>query len=175
MTRNITDSVVESDYISRYHRHEVQENQASSVLTKKIRAPVDVVWSTVRKFEEPQKYKPFVQSCIMHGDVRPGNVREVCVVSGLPATTSTEMLETLDDEQHILIYKLLGGDHRLRNYKSITTLHTETVEGKPGTLVLESYSVDIPDGNTKEDTMFFVEAVIKCNLKSLADISERLA
>ena len=71
------------------------------------------VWSIVRRFDEPQKYKPFVQSCVMHGDVRPGNVREVYVISGLPASTSTEVLEILDDEQHILSYKVLGGDHRL--------------------------------------------------------------
>ena len=73
------------------------------------------VWSIVRRFDEPQKYKPFVQRCVMHGDgdVRPGNVREVYVISGLPASTSTEILEILDDEQHILSYKVLGGDHRL--------------------------------------------------------------
>lgn len=76
------------------------------------------VWSTVRKFEAPQKYKTFVKSCVMRGDVRPGNVREVCVISGLPATTSTEMLETLDDEQHILCYRVVGGDHRLRVRKT---------------------------------------------------------
>eukprot|EP00250_Pteridium_aquilinum_P000738 c10894_g1_i2 orf=90-557(+) len=133
------------------------------------------VWSTVRKFEEPQKYKTFVKSCVIHGDVQPGSVREVCVISGLPATTSTEMLERLDDEEHIMCYRVVGGDHRLKNYKSVVTLHPETVEGKPGTLIIESFSVDVPDGNTKQDTMFFVEALIKCNLKALADICERQA
>lgn len=62
-----------------------------------------------------------------------------------------------------------------QNYSSIITLHPETIDGRPGTLVIESFVVDVPDGNTKDETCFFVEALIKCNLKSLADISERLA
>ena len=46
--------------------------------------------------------------------VREGCIREVHVVSGLPATTSLERLDTLDDENHLLIYTILGGDHRLK-------------------------------------------------------------
>lgn len=42
-------------------------------------------------------------------------------------------------------------------------------------MVIESFVVDVPDGNTKDETCYFVEALIKCNLKSLADVSERLA
>jgi abscisic acid receptor (PYR/PYL family) len=41
--------------------------------------------------------------------------------------------------------------------------------------VIESFVVDVPDGNTKDETCYFVEAVIKCNLTSLAEVSERLA
>lgn len=41
--------------------------------------------------------------------------------------------------------------------------------------MIESFVVDVPEGNTKDETCYFVEALIKCNLKSLADISERLA
>ncbi|XP_065865111.1 uncharacterized protein [Euphorbia lathyris] len=43
-----------------------------------------------------------------------GSVREVNVKSGLPATTSTERLKLLDDEEHILGVKFVGGDHRLK-------------------------------------------------------------
>ena len=35
-------------------------------------------------------------------------------MSGLPATTSTERLELLDDEEHILGIRIIGGDHRLK-------------------------------------------------------------
>ncbi|XP_076957437.1 abscisic acid receptor PYL9-like [Bidens hawaiensis] len=164
-------------YIRRHHRHNPipGRHQCASAVVKHISAPVDIVWSLVRRFDEPQKYKPFVSRCTMHGDLHIGSVREVNVKSGLPATTSTERLELLDDKEHILGIKIVGGDHRLKNYSSILTVHPEVIEGRPGTLAVESFVVDIPDGNTKEETCYFVKALINCNLKSLADVSERMA
>ena len=50
----------------------------------------------------------------MQGDLKIGSLREVNVKSGLPATMSTERLELLDDEKHILGIKIIGGDHRLK-------------------------------------------------------------
>ena len=41
-------------------------------------------------------------------------------------------------------------------------------------MVIESFVVDVPEGNTKDETCYFVEALIRCNLKSLADVSERM-
>ncbi|KAF5190758.1 Abscisic acid receptor pyr1 [Thalictrum thalictroides] len=168
-------NTMESEYILRHHRHEISENQCSSVIVKHIKAPIHLVWSLVRRFDQPQRYKPFVSRCIVQGDLEIGSVREVNVKSGLPATTSTERLELLNEEEHILGIRIVGGDHRLRNYSSILTVHPEIIDGRPGTLVIESYVVDVPEGNTKDDTCYFVETMIKCNLKSLADISERLA
>ncbi|KAL6982085.1 hypothetical protein U1Q18_023701 [Sarracenia purpurea var. burkii] len=133
------------------------------------------VWSLVRRFDQPQQYKPFVSRCIMQGELNIGSLRQVNVKSGLPATTSTERLELLDDEEHILGIRIVGGDHRLKNYSSIITVHPEIIDGRPGTLVIESFVVDVPDGNTKDDTCYFVKALINCNLKSLADASERMA
>ena len=147
----------------------------AAALVKHVKAPVNLVWSLVRRFDQPQKYKPFVSRCIMKGDLGIGSVREVNVKSGLPATTSTERLELLDDEEHILGIKIVGGDHRLRNYSSIITVHPEVIEGRPGTMVIESFAVDVPEGNTKDETCYFVEALIRCNLKSLAYVSERMA
>ena len=80
------------------------------------------VWSLVRRFDQPQKYKPFVSRCIMQGDLGIGSVREVNVKSGLPATTSTERLEQLDDEEHILGIRIVGGDHRLRVWYFVLSL-----------------------------------------------------
>ncbi|KAF5451099.1 hypothetical protein F2P56_031395 [Juglans regia] len=168
-------SAVESEYIRRYHRHEPGENQCSSELVKRIKAPVHLVWSLVRRFDQPQKYKPFVSRCVLKGNLEIGSLREVDVKSGLPATTSTERLELLDDDEHVLSMKIIGGDHRLRNYSSIISLHPEIIDGRPGTLVIESFVVDVPEGNTNDETCYFVQALIKCNLKSLADVSERLA
>ncbi|KAB2056443.1 Abscisic acid receptor PYL9 -like protein [Gossypium arboreum] len=167
--------MMEAQYIWRHHRHDIRDDQCSSALVKHVKAPVNLVWSLVRRFDQPQKYKPFVSRCIMKGDLGIGSVREVNVKSGLPATTSTERLELLDDEEHILGIKIVGGDHRLRNYSSIITVHPEVIEGRPGTMVIESFAVDVPEGNTKDETCYFVEALIRCNLKSLADVSERMA
>ncbi|OWM88152.1 abscisic acid receptor PYL3 [Punica granatum] len=166
---------MEAQYIERHHRHHPGENQCSSSLCKHIRAPVHLVWSLVRRFDQPQKYKPFVSRCVVKGDLGIGSVREVNVKSGLPATTSTERLELLNDEEHILGIKIVGGDHRLRNYSSIMTVHPEFIDGRPGTLVIESFVVDVPEGNTKDETCYFVRALIRCNLKSLAEVSERMA
>ncbi|KAF8642626.1 hypothetical protein HU200_067307 [Digitaria exilis] len=146
--------------------------------------PLDV-WSLVRRFDQPQLFKPFVSRCEMKGNIEIGSVREVNVKSGLPATRSTERLELLDDNEHILSVRFVGGDHRLqaflgynasalanRNYSSILTVHPEVIDSRPGTLVIESFVVDVPDGNTKDETCYFVEALLKCNLKSLAEVSE---
>ncbi|KAL1531975.1 Abscisic acid receptor pyl8 [Salvia divinorum] len=165
----------EREYLRKHHTHEIKDNQCSSFLIKRIKAPVHLVWSHVRRFDQPQKYKPFVSRCIVQGNLEIGSLREVDVKSGLPATTSTERLELLDDNEHILSVRIVGGDHRLRNYSSIVSVHPEVIDGRPGTVVIESFVVDVPEGNTKDETCYFVEALIRCNLKSLADVSERLA
>ncbi|CAH1424527.1 unnamed protein product [Lactuca virosa] len=153
---------LEMEYIKKHHRHEISENQCTSVLLKHIKAPVHLVWSLVRRFDEPQKYKPFVSRCVVaEGNLEIGSLREVDVKSGLPATTSTERLELLDDDQHIFSIRIIGGDHRLRNYSSIISVHPEMTEGgRPGTLVVESFVVDVPEGNTKDETCYFVQAKI---------------
>ncbi|CAD6272554.1 unnamed protein product [Miscanthus lutarioriparius] len=166
----------ETEYVRRLHRHAPAEHQCTSTLVKHIKAPVHLVWELVRSFDQPQRYKPFVRNCVVRGDqLEVGSLRDVNVKSGLPATTSTERLEQLDDDLHILGVKFVGGDHRLQNYSSIITVHPESIDGRPGTLVIESFVVDVPDGNTKDETCYFVEAVIKCNLKSLAEVSVQLA
>lgn len=63
----------------------------------------------------------------------------------------------------------------LQNYSSVITVHPETIDGKPGTMVIESFMVDVPDGNTKDETCYFVKALINCNHKSLSEVSERMA
>uniref|UniRef100_A0A0E0PYM9 Uncharacterized protein n=1 Tax=Oryza rufipogon TaxID=4529 RepID=A0A0E0PYM9_ORYRU len=153
----------EMEYIRQFHRHEPSSNQCTSFVAKHIKAPLQTVWSLVRRFDQPQLFKPFVR-------------KEVNVQSGLPATRSTERLELLDDNEHILKVKFIGGDHMLKNYSSILTIHSEVIDGQLGTLVVESFVVDIPEGNTKDDICYFIENVLRCNLMTLADVSEeRLA
>ncbi|XP_066321606.1 abscisic acid receptor PYL3-like isoform X1 [Miscanthus floridulus] len=105
---------METDYVRRFHRHEPRDHQCSSAVAKHIKAPVHLVWSLVRRFDQPQLFKPFVSRCEMKGNIEIGSVREVNVKSGLPATRSTERLELLDDNEHILSVRFVGGDHRLQ-------------------------------------------------------------
>ncbi|GKV28241.1 hypothetical protein SLEP1_g37320 [Rubroshorea leprosula] len=162
------------DTVARNHTHVVGPNQCCSYAVQLIEAPVDTVWSVVRRFDNPQGYKHFVKSChVITGDGNVGTLREVHVVSGLPAACSTERLEILDDERHVLSFSVVGGDHRLTNYRSVTTLHASP--SGTGTVVVESYVVDVPTGNTREDTRLFVGTIVRCNLQSLAQIAEHMA
>ncbi|KAK9161223.1 hypothetical protein Syun_007564 [Stephania yunnanensis] len=72
------------------------------------------VWSLTRRFDQPQRYKLFVSRCVEQGGVNIGSVKEVSVKIGLPATTSTGRLELLNEEEHILGIRIVGGDHRLK-------------------------------------------------------------
>ncbi|KAB2596345.1 abscisic acid receptor PYL4 [Pyrus ussuriensis x Pyrus communis] len=159
--------------LTRYHSHVMAPNQCCSAVVQSIEAPVQTVWSVVRRFDNPQAYKHFLKSChVIDGKGDVGTVREVHVVSGLPAGSSTERLEILDDERHVISFSVVGGDHRLTNYRSVTTLH-DSPNGV-GTVVVESYVVDVPPGNTKEETCVFVDTIVRCNLQSLAQIAESM-
>jgi abscisic acid receptor (PYR/PYL family) len=161
--------------VARYHTHTVAPKQCCSAVVQNIDAPVSTVWSVVRRFDNPQAYKHFLKSCqVIDGDGNVGTLREVHVVSGLPAESSTERLEILDDDRHVISFSVVGGDHRLRNYRSVTTLHAAS-SGGTGTVVVESYVVDVPPGNTKEETCVFVDTIVRCNLQSLAQIAENMA
>lgn len=165
-----------------YHTYAVGPNQCCSAVVQRIDAPVPTVWSFVRRFDHPQAYKHFVKSChVLAGDGDVGTLREIRVVSGLPAANSTERLEILDDDRHVISFSVVGGDHRLANYRSVTTLHpaadaADAADGEgEGTVVVESYVVDVPPGNTKEETCVFVDTIVRCNLQSLSQISHNLA
>ncbi|XP_066362755.1 abscisic acid receptor PYL5-like [Miscanthus floridulus] len=165
--------------VARHHEHVARAGQCCSAVVQAIEAPVGAVWSVVRRFDRPQAYKHFIRSCRLvdggdAGGVAVGSVREVRVVSGLPATSSRERLEILDDERRVLSFRVVGGEHRLANYRSVTTVH-EADAGAGGTVVVESYVVDVPPGNTVDETRVFVDTIVRCNLQSLARTAERLA
>lgn len=160
--------------VANHHMLVVGQNQCYSVVIQTIKASVSTVWSVVRRFDNPQGYKHFVKSCnvVASGDgIRVGALREVRLVSGLPAVSSMERLDILDEERHVISFSVVGGVHRCRNYRSVTTLHGD---GNGGTVVIESYVVDVPQGNTKEETCSFVDTIVRCNLQSLAQIAEKL-
>lgn len=173
----ISDDISVPESLMHHHTHAVAPNQCCSAVVQTIAAaPVDAVWAVVRRFDKPQVYKLFLKSChVIVGDGDVGTLREVRVVSGLPAECSTERLEILDDEKHVMSFSVVGGEHRLHNYRSVTTLHAAPPRsggGSCGTVVVESYVVDMPQGNTKEETCAFVDTIVKCNLQSLAQIAQ---
>ncbi|XP_057958360.1 abscisic acid receptor PYL2-like [Malania oleifera] len=155
-----------------YHTPELPSNTCYSVATQRIEAPAAAVWAQIRNFENPQRHKHFIKSCALRrGDGGVGSVREVTVVSGLPASTSTERLEILDEEQRVVSFRMIGGDHRLNNYRSVTSVSELRKKGKAYSVVLESYAVEIPEGNTREETKLFVDTVVKLNLQKLRDVA----
>ncbi|CAI0415644.1 unnamed protein product [Linum tenue] len=134
------------EYVARHHARALGPNQCCSAVVRRIDAPVSTVWSVVRRFDNPQAYKHFLKSChLIRGDGDVGTLREVRVVSGLPAGKSTERLEILDDERHVISFSVVGGDHRLHNYRSVTTLHPAAAD-----------------------------TIVRCNLQSLAQIAENM-
>uniref|UniRef100_A0ACD5YTD9 Uncharacterized protein n=1 Tax=Avena sativa TaxID=4498 RepID=A0ACD5YTD9_AVESA len=164
--------------VARHHEHAASgaggRRCCCSAVVQRVSAPAADVWSVVRRFDQPQAYKSFVRSCaVLDGDGGVGTLREVRVVSGLPAASSRERLEILDEERHVLSFRVVGGEHRLRNYRSVTTVHPG--EAETGTVVVESYVVDVPPGNTPDDTRVFVDTIVRCNLQSLARTAEKLA
>jgi len=96
--------------VARHHEHAALAGQCCSAVVQAIAAPVGAVWSVVRRFDRPQAYKHFIRSCrLVDGDGGAvGSVREVRVVSGLPATSSRERLEILDDERRVLSFRVVG-------------------------------------------------------------------
>lgn len=104
-----------------------------------------------------------------------GDTRDVNVVSGLPAASSTERLDILDDHRHVTGFTITGGEHRLRNYRSVTSVHEFDHDGGIWTVVLESYIVDVPEGNTEEDTRVFADTVVRLNLQMLASVTEAMS
>ncbi|KAK4395156.1 Abscisic acid receptor PYL2 [Sesamum angolense] len=164
--------------IQRYHQPmqplPSSANTCTSLIVQRIEAPSAAVWPFVRAFGSPQTYKHFIKSCeVVEGDgAAVGSRRCLTVVSGLPATTSIEKLEILDDENRVLSFRVVGGEHRLKDYQSVTSVNEVISEvNKIYSVVLESYVVEIPEGNTSEDTKMFVDTIVKLNLQKLRDVA----
>ncbi|KQJ97910.1 abscisic acid receptor PYR1 [Brachypodium distachyon] len=168
--------------VEAYHLYAVGQGQCSSLLAQRIEAPAAAVWAIVRRFDCPQVYKHFIRNCALRpdpnagageddGELRPGRLREVSVISGLPASTSTERLDLLDDARRAFGFTIIGGEHRLRNYRSVTTVSEIRAAGAAA-VVLESYIVDVPEGNSEEDTRLFADTVVRLNLQKLKSVAE---
>jgi abscisic acid receptor (PYR/PYL family) len=171
LTQHEFDSLI--PFITEHHTYLIGSGQCSTLLAQRIHAPPETVWSVVRSFDKPQIYKHFIKSCSVKDgfQMKVGCTRDVNVISGLPAATSTERLDLLDDNLRVTGFSIIGGEHRLTNYRSVTSVHGFD-NGEIWTVVLESYIVDVPEGNTEEDTRLFADTVVKLNLQKLASVTE---
>jgi abscisic acid receptor (PYR/PYL family) len=171
LTQHEFDSLI--PFITEHHTYLIGSGQCSTLLAQRIHAPPETVWSAVRSFDKPQIYKHFIKSCSVKDgfQMKVGCTRDVNVISGLPAATSTERLDLLDDNLRVTGFSIIGGEHRLTNYRSVTSVHGFD-NGEIWTVVLESYIVDVPEGNTEEDTRLFADTVVKLNLQKLASVTE---
>ncbi|CAO2166883.1 unnamed protein product [Urochloa humidicola] len=155
--------------VAQHHEHVLAVEQVCSVVVQTFKAPVDSVWSLVRRFDRPQGYKAFIDRCdLVYGDgTTVGSVRELFLISGLPGKNSRERLEILDDEQRVISFRILGGEHQLSNYRSVTTVHEAASPEGPITMVVESYTMDLIPEGTIEDARFLVDGFIRINLENL--------
>ncbi|XP_024004753.1 abscisic acid receptor PYL13 [Eutrema salsugineum] len=156
------------------------KKRCRSTVIETIEAPLPLVWSILRRFDKPQAYKRFVKSCTIRndgdGERGEGSVRDVKLVSGVPGDFSTERLDKLDDESHVMVVSIIGGNQRLVNYRSKTKVVASSPEEdeKEKTVVVESYAVDVPEGNSEEDTILFVDTITRYNLSSLAKLTKKM-
>ncbi|KAG2244603.1 hypothetical protein Bca52824_093570 [Brassica carinata] len=126
-----------------------EPKRCRSTVVETIDAPLPLVWSVLRRFDKPQAYKRFVKSCTIRfdgdGDRGEGSVRDV-----------TLRLDELDDESHVMVVSIIGGNRRLANFTSKTVVVASPDDEEGKTVVVESYIVDVPEGNSEEDTILFV-------------------
>ncbi|XP_021765946.1 abscisic acid receptor PYL12-like [Chenopodium quinoa] len=156
---------------------QVQSRRCGSQILQTINAPLLVVWSLIRQFDWPHVFKKLVQTCtLVSGAGEVGSVRQVFFGSGLPGKTSIERLERMDEEQHINVYRVIDGDHKLVTFHVTTSLHevVENGNGNKTTLVVESYTVDVPNDSNEKDTCLFANTIIELNLKNLAIVVEKM-
>ena len=125
------------------HLRTVKPNQFTSAYYREIDAPITTMWSILRRFDSPGENKPFIQFChLASGNGEVGSIRHLVVHRNLPGKDSIERLDILDDKAYVTGFSIIGGDNNLKNYRSVTTLHTAA--NSEGTVVVESYVIDVP-------------------------------
>ncbi|KAJ8472200.1 hypothetical protein OPV22_026543 [Ensete ventricosum] len=154
--------------VAKYHEHAGGRKQCCSAMVQEVAAPVAVV----RRFDKPQAYKRFVRAAASWsaGWARSGRYVSCRDCRRQPARSGSTSWTT---STHVLSFRAVGGEHRLANYRSVTTIHAAP-EPVGHAVVVESYVVDVPPGNTREDTRDFVDTIVRCNLQSLARTAEAL-
>ncbi|KAH6555171.1 hypothetical protein KP509_1Z276300 [Ceratopteris richardii] len=129
----------EAALIERYHRNNIAPGQTCKVQTKRINAPIETVNIT---------------RCEIINDIVPdtiGCIRRVEIIPGMSVKESVERLHTFDEINYQIGFELIGGDLGLEHFRSLITLHPDIENGQPGTLVIDSYAVDVPEGRSESE------------------------
>lgn len=140
-----------------------------------INAPIEVVWSIVRQFDNPKAYRMFIGECSSTSTSNAvGSFRHIAFVTDFPSTVSIERLDDLNEEKHVMVYSVVGGDHtcRLPNYQGMISVKEKCSGGQRRTIVTEKYTVYVPEDSNAEETRYLVDTLVGFNLKSLARIAE---
>lgn len=66
----------------------------------------------------------------MNGDGKMGIIRKVNAISRLPTITIIQHLEIVYEESHIISFNVLGGEHKVKNYFSMTKLNKFFKDGR---------------------------------------------
>ncbi|KAH7300145.1 hypothetical protein KP509_24G046400 [Ceratopteris richardii] len=144
----------EAALIERYHRNNIAPGQTCKVQTKRINAPIETVWSFVRRFDNPREFRSTITRCEIINDIVPdtiGCIRRVEIIPGMSVKESVERLHTFDEINYQIGFELIGGDLGLEHFRSLITLHPDIENGQPGTLVIDSYAVDVPEGRSESE------------------------
>ncbi|CAI9767156.1 unnamed protein product [Fraxinus pennsylvanica] len=162
--------------ILRYHTfRSSSSNTCTSLTVQRIDAPATAVWPLyvlLKPLKTTNTSSKAVDWWAVAGDGGVWSFSHVTVVFGLPASTSIERLEMVDDERFVPSFRVVGGEHRLKDYNSITSVNELlNEEERAYTVVLESYVVEIAEGNTREDTRLLVDTIVKLNLQKLRDVA----
>lgn len=85
------------------------------------------------------------------------------LVFGVLGNFSMERFDELDDEFYVMVVSIIGGNYRFVNFIlkiMVVVLFDDEVDKM---VVVESYIVDVLEGNSEEDIILFVDIIIRYN------------
>lgn len=162
----------EKQFVRQHHSQEVNEDQTSRAHIKMVNAPPEVVWSFIKDFFNPMPYKLHIVGCHrVKGEGGVGSIRRCVIRSGIAAKYSVERCEIMDEDNRVASFRVVGGEHRCRNYQSITSLHARLDHGLRATLVIESYVCDVLRGYSTDEVEVYCDGFVKELLSRLNEVA----
>eukprot|EP00897_Mesotaenium_endlicherianum_P006943 jgi/Mesen1/6277/ME000324S05315 len=165
------------EHVRKFHDRKVGAEEAYNVVYQPVRASPEAVWSVLRDFHRPQRFRWAIGSCELNlpegEQLHAGVTRRMTTVTGIPGSYITERLDWLCDEERVLGYTIIDTDFRLEGCHTVISVHKDVVDGEVDTLVIQSYVITPPQGNSQEETVLLLDTIVKQNLKNLAESSKQ--